>query len=242
MDWFVLIVIVPLIVAPIVLLCGYAGCAAIAGLESPVQSPPPAPSLLSAQALNTTGVRLTWSPDTSAVFFVERALMTGVFAPVPLGPSGAWGVSGATVIDSVLTGLTEGTSYRYQLKRAHGASGQSLPSGIRRVTTFPNPPENLQTTFAGPGRAGLRWLNRTTANPVEFEIERQSPADTGTFVNVGTVVDASEFQDVDPAELALKSGTKHRYRVIAVIPSGFANDVSSRVKSEPSDEHEVIIV
>lgn len=244
MDWVLLIVGVPLIAVPVVLLFGFAGCAKIAGLESPTEPTPPAPTLTSAVAMGTTGVTLTWTPDTSAVFFVERALVgsTAVFVPVPLGPAGALGVTGATATDSVLTGLTEGRTHRYRIRRTRANSDKSNPSTVRRVTTFPNRPDGLQTTFAGPGRVRFRWLNHTAASPVEFEIERQSPAGTGTFQLVGTVPDVSEFEDSDAAQATLKSGTTHRYRVTAVIPSGFADDAVARVKSEVSADHDVAIV
>jgi hypothetical protein len=243
MDWIVLILGVPLIAAPIVLLLGFSGCAQIAGLDdsAPSDATPPAPTLLTAQAVGTTGVRLTWTPDGSATFFVERALMSGVFSTISLGPSGTTGLSGFTVIDTANTGLTEGTSFRYQLRRSRGASARSAPSAVRRVTTQPNAPDSLQTLTAVPGKVRLQWLNRTAASPIEFEIERQTPPATGTFKVVGTVSNVSEFEETDAAQLELKAGSTHRYRITAVIPSGFANNTASRVKSDPSDEHAVSI-
>jgi len=243
MTWLVLIICVPLIAVPVVLLCGFAGCAQIAGLKDP-ETPTPtptAPTLVSAVALGTTGVTLTWTPDTSALFFVERALVGGIFAPVPLGPSGAISLTGTSAIDSVLTGLSEGTMYRYQLKRTRGASAKSAASKVRRVTTLPDKPDNLQTTLAQPGRIKVRWINRTSANPVEFEVERQSPSGTGVFKLITTIPNVSELDDSDPTQVVLNSGTSHTYRVTAVIPQGFADDAQARVKSETSVEIVVAI-
>src|SRR5688572_14621955 len=76
MEWFILLLIVPAIVAPIVLLCGFSGCSIIYNPDNlPDPLPPAKPTGLTATAIDLDRIRLTWdylSPPPQAVTFQVR--------------------------------------------------------------------------------------------------------------------------------------------------------------------------
>src|SRR5436309_526149 len=101
MEWLILVLLVPLIIVPIVVLCGFVGCG-----PGPVFSDPPPPSNLSGVADGTSKINLNWISNTGgANFIVERAPPGGSFAPINSN------VTGTTFTDST---VTEGTTFLYQ--------------------------------------------------------------------------------------------------------------------------------
>ena len=65
MEWFVLIFLVPLVLVPIVLLCGFAGC----GIDTVASGTGPAPGVeapsdLHAKATGVDTIELTWQNNT----------------------------------------------------------------------------------------------------------------------------------------------------------------------------------
>ena len=105
MNWFLLLFFIPLVLVPIVLLCGFAGCAQIADLGS-TSDFPPAPSNLIAKTAGASRISLIWTDNSggTANFVVLRSTF---------GPDGSGSLSqigdelvGPFFID---TGLAEGT-------------------------------------------------------------------------------------------------------------------------------------
>lgn len=223
MNWFLLIVLVPLVLVPVVLLCGFAGCAEIAGI-SDEPGTPPAPTLVTAKALGTTQVRVDWKSIAGSTFVVERALGSGSFLTVKSG------VAPSAFDDDQTTGLVEGTTFRYRVRATQGG-GLSPPSSLVRVTTLPNPPTDLATTFAGPGRVVIQWVNRSAEADL-FRVERRSPPNVGQFTPLATPVAGPTFQDTEAARLT--AGSQHEYRVVAIVSNGFDNNATKDVESEPS--------
>src|SRR6266480_4938815 len=107
MDWFLLFFLIPLILVPIVLLCGFAGCAQVAGIKD-IQIIPPAPSNLVAKTCGTSRVCLSWKDNSGGIvkFTVFRAITGpggGSLSPV--------GSTSATFFGD--TGLAAGTNFLY---------------------------------------------------------------------------------------------------------------------------------
>src|SRR5919107_1420885 len=111
MDWLLLIVLVPLVIVPIVLLYGFAGCGSFG------TSPPPpleAPFDLVAKAVSTSQINLAWKHASSGgVSFIISFL----------GPEGSWNenyktVTGAFTAES--TSLAEGVFYSFRVRAAAG--------------------------------------------------------------------------------------------------------------------------
>ena len=113
MEWFVLIFLVPLIVVPIVLLCGFAGC----GIDTCATGGGPTPSLAAPSALHAkaTGVdtiELAWQNNTGSPtnFAIERGLSEGseLHEIAQIGAN--------TFTDNKQLGLVEGNTYFYQVR------------------------------------------------------------------------------------------------------------------------------
>jgi hypothetical protein len=132
MDWFLLVFLIPLILVPIVLLCGFAGCAQIAGLGEGVD-PPAAPSNLVAKAAGASRVSLSWKDNSGGTvnFVVERTI---------IGPGGSGSLSqvGGAITGTFFTdtGLAEGTTFLYQVKAVDSTGQFSAGSNYADATTF----------------------------------------------------------------------------------------------------------
>ena len=82
MEWLVLVLLVPVIVAAVVVLIGFAGC----GFENTITGNPIPPTLLSATPFDGQSVELKWTDTNGPVTFeIERTI--GVQSPALLIPS-----------------------------------------------------------------------------------------------------------------------------------------------------------
>ena len=128
MNWFLLFLLIPLVLLPVVLLCGFAGCAQIADLGESTD-PPPAPSNLIAKTAGASRISLHWQDNSggTANFVVERTTIApdGSGSLSPVVPE----LIGTFFVD---TGLPEGTTFLYQVK----AVGSSDGSNYAMATTF----------------------------------------------------------------------------------------------------------
>jgi hypothetical protein len=133
MDWLILIFLLPLIVAPIVLLCGFSGC----GLDVVGTAVPSAPSNLVATAGGTDSINLNWKDNSTSAsdFIIERTAPGGIFAPIP----GIGLIKGINFVDQP---LPPGTTFLYQVKATWGGSYPTSPSNVASATTdsVPLPP------------------------------------------------------------------------------------------------------
>src|SRR5690349_5038402 len=66
-EWLLLMLLVPVVVVPVVLLFGFAGCDRVFGLQhvDPVDPPPPGP-IIDAKGTSVSTIRLTWMIDPAA--------------------------------------------------------------------------------------------------------------------------------------------------------------------------------
>ena len=133
MNWFLLLFFIPLVLVPIVLLCGFAGCAQIADLGS-ASDFPPAPSNLIAKTAGASRISLSWKDNSggTANFVVLRS----TFAPDGSSSLSQIGdeLPGIFFID---TGLPEGTTFLYQVKAVDSDGRRSLDgSNYATATTF----------------------------------------------------------------------------------------------------------
>ena len=241
MDWLILLLLVPAIIVPIVLLCGFAGCAPLAqACEGDGDCPagtrcvdgacvegvlagrrPSAPVDLGANAVSDSEIDLSWTNNELAVinFQVQRAEEDEDFAPISEP-------TGQTFQD---TGLEEGTTYLYQV-RAFDGEEFSEPSNQTTATTFPKAPSNLIATPVEVDRIDLSWTNdsaRATLFSLEHRLITSPPTSFAEIVpGPGT---GTSFPHTGLAE-----GSDHEYRVIAIIPIGFQNGVQQPVRSAPS--------
>jgi hypothetical protein len=186
-------------------------------------SVPAAPSSLTATAVSSSQINLSWTDNSSneTSFRIERctgATCTAFSQIASVGPN-------VTTYQNT-TGLVAGTTYRYRVIAANG-TGPSTPSNIAMATTtgstgIPAAPTGLVAT-AGPGvgQITLTWNDNAT-NEIGFRIYRCGPsgcvdgpagtvtANTTTFVNSG-----------------LLSGASYSYTVRAYNGSGYSSASNS---------------
>jgi predicted phage tail protein len=176
---------------------------------------PDAPAGLTASALSSSQIRLTWIDNSSGEqgFKIERCAGVGCtdFAQVVM--------VGANATSYTNTGLTASTSYSYRV-RAFNASGDSGYSNIVGAMTQPAPappaaPSNLTTAAISRNRIDLAWTDNANSE-VGFRIERCRGSICTNFALIATV--GSNVTSYRSSGLA--ANTTYRYRVHAFNASG----------------------
>jgi thermitase len=182
----------------------------------PASAPANAPSGLTATAVSSSEINLTWADNSNDEdgFEIHRCQGTGCtnFALVATVASDATGYSN--------TGLPANTLYRYEV-RAYNSGGTSGFSNIAEATTQqtagpPAAPTSLTAT-AGPGAGviSLGWSHNLT-NEDGFRIERCiGPSCTNFEPIAQTGANAATYKDQDRT-----SGRWYRYRVRAFNAQG----------------------
>ena len=149
-------------------------------------APPAVPGSLSATAVSSTQINLTWadSDSTEQGFKIERC--TGVdcsdFAQI--------GTVVANVTSYSNTVLAASTSYSYRV-RAYNAAGDSGYSGTASAVTHAAPappaaPTNLTATAVSKSQIDLTWTDNAS-NETGFYIERCKGATCTNFARIATV-------------------------------------------------------
>jgi hypothetical protein len=148
MNWFLLLLLIPVFVVPTVLCFGFAGCSFHAAAFVPT-----APTNLVAMPTPSSGsgssVVLTWTKtdvNASTGTQIERAIDGGSFEVLldPTDPSKPLVVMSETFIDS---GLPGGTAFLYQVRANFFGSTSIDASNMAVVTTF-------KTAFIDDGLTG----------------------------------------------------------------------------------------
>ena len=169
------------------------------------------PASLSASAVSSTQIDLSWSGNASNANIVGYTLAmatnsayTGATYRYVNGP-------GSTSYSH--TGLTSGTTYYYKIK-AEGTSDayDSAFSGTVTATTTsdpPNPPSGLAANVVSTSQIDLSWIDNST-NETGFELKRAT--DSGFTQNVVWV---GSIQGTTYSDTSLSTGTTYYYKVRA---------------------------
>jgi hypothetical protein len=132
MDLIILAVLLPLVIVPIVLLFGFAGCASFGEEVSP--APPPAPFNLQATAVGTDQIRLTWQHNSAGgvEFRVGRQRADGSWDDLHGTPTPA------TAMEFLDKLLDQGKTYNYRVRAITPgmSSTPSDPSNEKAATTW----------------------------------------------------------------------------------------------------------
>ena len=151
MEWLALLVLVPAILVPVAVLCGFVGCQYNPRPVGP-PTPPDAPTALTALAQDRTSIEVTWQhADPSAVTF-ELDRLRG--AAVEL--------TTAATTPFTDMGLDPGVEYTYRVRaldedNSANASAYAGPATARTLalafdaTGFPGAPSTDQALLAGRG-------------------------------------------------------------------------------------------
>lgn len=205
---------------------GDSGYSNTAEAVTPVpQSPPAAPTSLSAAAISISQIDLTWADNSGNEdgFKIERCQGSGCtnFTQV------AQVVANMSAYQD--TGRTAGTTYSYRV-RAFNGSGDSGYSNTATATTYAPPqppaaPSNLSATAVSSSQIDLSWRDNS-GNESGFRIERCAGSPTCTnFAEIATV--SSNVTKYSNAGLARR--TTYRYRVRAYNTGG--NSAYSNLKA-----------
>jgi hypothetical protein len=220
-DWLILLLLVPAIVAPIVLLMGFAGCKFDPGYASPNLA------LDSAVGTSPNTINLTWSYDSTQIVtfnFVRLRLPfrteQGTFT-VAASPASGGGRTVQSIDDP--DPLLPGTSYEYTMEGIYA-------DGETRVTVGPV----VGTTF------GISFLAnfQSIADQASYTF---SPVDFGPEDATRRIIVAIAGRDIGTADLTISSvsiggipasevvsGTSNGRRVaiyIVAFPTGSSNDI-----------------
>lgn len=186
------------------------------------QTPPAAPSGLTASASSSSQIALAWTDNASneTAFSVERSVSGGAFTVVA--------TLGANTTSYLDTGLAASTTYLYRV-RASNSGGNSAYSNTGSATTqaastqLPATPTGLRATAAN-AQVSLNWSPATGAT--SYSIKR-STTSGGPYTLVGTSTITSFTNP------GLNNGTTYFYVVSAVNSVGESAN-SSQVSATPT--------
>jgi hypothetical protein len=182
----------------------------------PAELPTPAaPSGLTAAAVSSSQINLTWvdSDTNEQGFKIERCTGAGCsnFAQIA--------TVGANVTGYSNTGLTGSTSYSYRV-RAYNGTGDSDDSNTASAVTqaapaLPAAPTNLAATVISRSQINLSWTDNAD-NETGFRILRCKGSTCTNFVLIATVA----ANVTSYANTGLTANTTYRYRSYAYNASG----------------------
>jgi chitodextrinase len=174
-------------------------------------SPPTVPTSVTATAVSATQINLSWAASTDNVavtgYEVQRCQGASCTSFAAVGTP-----TGASFND---TGLTPGTTYRYQVRARDAVPNWSATSSIVSATTSadsaaPSVPSGLTATVISSSQINLSWTASTDNVAVTgYEVQRCQGASCTTFAAVGTPT-GTTFNDTGRTP-----GTTYRYQVRA---------------------------
>jgi fibronectin type 3 domain-containing protein len=179
-----------------------------------------APGTLTAQALSSSQVLVTWTDQsaTESGFRIERSPVTDTnYTEVA--------TVGANATSFTDSGLNEATTYWYRV-RAYNAYTTSAYATERQVTTLyniPAAPSGLTITSLQRNNVSLSWGDNS-GDELGFKIQRKTGV-TGTYATIATTA-ANATTDTDNT---VTDGTLYYYRIAATNTAGdsaFSNEAS----------------
>lgn len=191
----------------------------------------PAPSGLSAAALSSTQIKLTWTDNSSdeTYFYIEYKKATDTnFASLT-------SVS-ANVTTYTHSSLLQNTTYVYRVRAYHsGSSAYSAYSNEASATTLNlNAPSGLTTTLVSYSKINLAWTDNSS-DETYFYLERKTGSG-GTYAVIATLgANVTTYSNT-----GLAQHTEYFYRVRAASGSNYSQysnevDVTTLMLNAPSN-------
>ena len=173
----------------------------------PVTSAPAAPATLTATAVSSNKISLSWSNvDGESGYRVQRLNSA----------TGEWAVVGSTIADATSftdTGLSAATAYTYRIEAFNNAGSAYSPeqSATTQNPTVPEAPSGLTAVATGATSVKLTWTDNA-AGESGFEVER---FDGASYTYVALPADTTTYTDS-----GLRAATAYTYRVRATGAAG----------------------
>ena len=143
---------------------------------------PVAPSALTATALSSSSIKLTWTDNSAneTSFVVARSTVSG-------GPYTDVATLGANVTAYTNTALTLGTTYYYVVRAANagGSSANSAQASATTLTAAPAAPSALTATALSSTSIKLTWTDNAS-NESNFVVAR-STVSGGPYTDIATL-------------------------------------------------------
>lgn len=194
---------------------------------------PAVPTGLSAAAVGSSAVKLTWNQPGGAAAPTKYEIFDGTTSTAVTNPVGTIGTSKSFTV----TGLTAGTKYYFDVEAANGSAGTSGPSNVASATptkssttAAPGAPTGLQATAEG-GLVNLSWTKPSSSggSPItNYEVFKSGTSFGATTTEIGSTSSTNTSAVLD----GLGTGTIDLY-VKAVNSSG-ASSLSAPVEVTPS--------
>jgi len=189
----------------------------------PDTRPPSVPANLTATAVSSSRIDLSWSASTDNVavtgYAVERCQGPGCASFVQIATPATPGYSD--------TGLQASTSYSYRLRATDAAGNFSDYSAVASATTPapaqpPTPPANLAATPVSTSQINLSWTASTSSVGIaNYLVERCQGAGCASFAQIATPAGTSY------GDTGLLAATTYAYRVRAADTAGKLSDYSN---------------
>jgi len=197
----------------------------IDGEAGPTPTPPAAPTDLTATAVSSSQINLTWADNSNneTGFKIEWCSGAGcsVFSQIA--------TVGAGVNSYSNTGLSASTTYTYRV-RAYNGGGDSEYSNTAGTTTSAAPtspaaPSGLTATAVSRNQINLSWTDNSN-NETGFKIERCKGSTCTNFSQIATVgANVKSYSNT-----RLTKNTTYRYRIRAYNAAGnsaYSNSASA---------------
>lgn len=229
MQWLILLLLIPMVLVPIVLLYGFAGCGTYIDTSVPPASSFTKPTSLVGESVSSSEVHLSWNITVgeAAVFKVRRIEENDTGVPLEIS-QGKEPSMGSFVDKGESTPLKPGTTYIYTVIATATAGGTTPDSEVSDqafVTTFPAPSVVAGTARATGEAVDLSW---TKSDKATKYILSSRKAGTGTFSPIYT------GPDLSTSHLGLTAGN-YDYQVIAVVEHGHQKGQAEQdIPSDPS--------
>jgi len=194
---------------------------------------PAAPSGLTATAISTTQVNLTWTDASTneTGFQVERSTTSGTgFLLVNTR------VANATSFSN--TGFTASTQYFYRIRSINGSGGSAYTAEVSVSTSRPQTPTGLLASVASTSQINLSWTDASTTE-TGFRIERSTTSGTGFTLVTNVAANVTSFSNT-----GLSSNTTYYYRIRAFngsINSSFTAQVTTTTSAPAAPTNLVAI-
>jgi hypothetical protein len=195
--------------------------------NAPPVSPPAAPANLSAAAVSSSQINLTWTDQSTdeTGFQIERKTGAGgIYAQI--------GTPAANATTYSNSGLAGGTTYYYRVRAVNGAANSAYSNEANATTPSsvspPAAPANLSAAAVSGSQINLTWTDQST-DETGFQIERKTGAG-GIYAQIGTATANSPTY----SNSGLAEGTTYYYRVRAVNGAGnsaYSNEANATTSS-----------